>query len=82
MVITEFYENTGKYILVKTYSTNNVYINKVGTNEKYGIAIDIGYYNTNTQSYLPLNFSYIETDKKIKTKEEIEKELEELEYGK
>lgn len=59
-------------MLVKTYSTENFKIQKVGTNEMYEEAIDIGYYNASTQSYSPLNYSYIETNEKIKTEEELE----------
>lgn len=81
MVKTDFYKNTNKYILVKTYSSENFKIQKVGTNEIYDMAIDIGYYNSNTQSYLPLNYSYIETNEKIKTQEEIEQELQTLQKG-
>ena len=77
MIKTDFYKKTDKYVLVKTYSSENFKIQKVGTNEIYDRAIDIGYYNASTQSYLPLNYSYIETSEKIKTREEIEKELEE-----
>ena len=66
MIITEYYKNTndGK-ILVKTYSNENFYIKKVGINEIYEMAIDIGYYDNNTQSYKPTYYFYEETQEKI-----------------
>lgn len=42
MIIREFYSQRKDGVkLFKTYSDKNVYIAKVGTNEKYDVAIDI-----------------------------------------
>ena len=42
MIIKEFYKTREDGInLYKTYSSQNVYIHKIGTNEEYAEAIDI-----------------------------------------
>ena len=64
MIIKEFYRTRQDGVnLFKTYSDKNVYIQKVGTDEVYDIAIDIeGAY-----------YTYVElTDKPIEKETEIE----------
>ena len=65
MIIKEFYRTRQDGVnLFKTYSDKGVYIQKVGTDEVYDIAIDIeGAY-----------YTYVETDKPIEIKEEAELE--------
>ena len=64
MIIKEFYKTREDGInLYRTYSTENFYIRKVGTDEVYSEAIDV-------ESAF---YSYEETDKKIE--DEIENEL-------
>lgn len=77
MIITEYYRNTndGK-VLVKTYSNENFYIKKVEINEIYEMAVDIGYYDYNTQSYKPTYYVYEETQELIKREELIEEGVE------
>ena len=54
MIIKEFYiTRKDRVHLYKTYSTKNVYIQKVGTDEIYSIAYDV----------IENNFDYIETEK-------------------
>lgn len=56
MIITDFLKTRHDGVnLYETHSDNNVYIQKVGTNEKYISVIDV----ENS------GFSYVETDKKI-----------------
>lgn len=50
-------------ILVKTYSTENKYIKQVETGLIYDVAIDIA--KSNNDTYQPLKYTYIETDKEI-----------------
>lgn len=71
MIKTILYKKNDKHILVKTYSTENFKIQKVGTDKVYESAIDIGYYNSSTQSYCPLSYIYFETNEKIETQEEL-----------
>ena len=77
MVITKYFRNTndGK-VLVETYSNENYFIKKVGTDNMYENAIDIGYYDYNTQSYKPTYYVYEETQELIKREELIEKGVE------
>ena len=56
MIITEFYKTRNDGVnLFKTYSDNNLMIQKVGTDEIYTSAIDV----ENS------GFEYVETDKPI-----------------
>lgn len=56
MIIREFYSQRKDGVkLFKTYSDKNVYITKVGTSEKYDIAIDIE----------TAEFEYVETEEVI-----------------
>ena len=68
MIKCEYY-NTRKdgVILVKSYSDSNKYIKQVETSIEYTDAIDIGYLNGD--SYVPLNYNYIETDIDIEIEE-------------
>lgn len=77
MIKTDYLRTTtdGK-ILVETYSDENYIIKKIGTNETYDKARDIGYYDTNTNSYKPMYYSYKETEELIKTEEDFIKEKE------
>lgn len=61
MIVKEFYRTREDGIMLfKTYSDKNVYIQKVGTNEVYAEAIDVG----------NVMYRYEETDKPIKKLEE------------
>lgn len=61
MIVKEFYLTRKDGVnLYKTYSDKGVYIQKVGTNEVYDIAIDI--------ENAP--YTYVETDKPIEKGEE------------
>lgn len=61
MIVKEFYRTREDGIMLfKTYSDKNVYIQKVGTNEVYTEAIDVG----------NVMYCYEETDKPIKKLEE------------
>ena len=64
-------------ILVKTYSDLNYYVQKVGTDEKYAEAIDIGemYYEYGKAKYRPKFFNYVETNELIE--EELLEEINE-----
>lgn len=56
MIVREFYQTRQDGVnLFRTYSNENKYIHKVGTNEEYSEAIDIE----------SAPYEYIETDKKI-----------------
>ena len=72
MIKTDYFKTTndGK-VLVKTYSTTNMYIMKTNGKVEYLSAIDIGIWCDSTNSYKPLNCSYVETD--IPIKREVEK---------
>lgn len=60
MIIKEFYVTRKDGVnLYKTYSDKNVYIQKVGTDEEYDIAIDV-----ENAPYI-----YEETDRKIESEE-------------
>lgn len=61
MIIKEFFRTRNDGVnLYKTYSDKGLYIQKVGTNEVYDIAIDV--------ENAP--YTYVETDKPIETEEE------------
>ena len=65
MVIKEYYSTRKDSVnLYRTYSDQNLYIQKVGTEEVYDEAIDV---ETAT-------FEYVETDKPIEEPEEIEEQ--------
>ena len=60
-------------ILVKTYSDLNHYVQKVGTNEIYDEAIDVGemYFEYGKTKYRPKFYNYVETNELIeRVKEE------------
>lgn len=77
MIKTNYLRTTSENkILVETYSDENYIIKKIGTNETYKKAIDIGYYDANTNSYKPTHYSYEETEELIKTREDFIKEKE------
>lgn len=77
MIKTNYLRTTiDNKILVETYSDENYIIKKIGTNETYAKAIDIGYYDSSTDSYKPMRYSYEETEELIKTKEDFIKERE------
>ena len=62
MIVREFYQTRQDGVnLFRTYSTENKYIRKVGTNEEYSEAIDIE----------GAPYSYMETDKEIEQYEDI-----------
>lgn len=82
MIKTELYKTlSNETLLVKTFSTNNVYIRKSDSEAPYESAVDLGIYDETTNSYKPLHHTYIETSEKIKTPEEIEAELKNLEVS-
>jgi hypothetical protein len=61
MIVREFYRKREDGVnLYKTYSDNNKYIKKVGTDEIYSEAIDVEF----------ANFKYVETDIEIENYEE------------
>ena len=61
MIVKEYYATSKDGVdLHKTYSDKGLYIQKVGTNEVYDIAIDI--------ENAP--YTYVETDKPIESEEE------------
>ena len=71
MIKTEYYgTRTDGVILVKTYSTENKYIEQLETNLEYNIAIDVGIEENNI--YKPKFYSYEETDKIIEINQPIE----------
>lgn len=60
MIVREFYMQREDGVnLFRTYSDNNKYIRKVGTNEEYSEAIDVE----------DAPYSYEETDKEIEYEE-------------
>ena len=62
MIVREFYRQRMDGVnLFRTYSDENKYIKKVGTNEEYSEAIDIE----------GAPYEYIETDKEIEQYDEI-----------
>ena len=62
MIVREFYQTRQDGVnLFRTYSDDNKYIKKVGTNEEYSEAIDIE----------GAPYEYEETDKEIEQYEEI-----------
>jgi hypothetical protein len=62
MIVREFYTQRMDGVnLFRTYSNNNKYIRKVGTNEEYIEAIDIE----------GAPYEYVETDREIEQYEEI-----------
>lgn len=62
MIVREFHQTRQDGVnLFRTYSDENKYIKKVGTNEEYSEAIDIE----------GAPYSYLETDKEIEKYEEI-----------
>lgn len=62
MIVREYYETRKDGVnLYRTYSDENKYIRKVGTNEEYSEAIDIE----------GAPYEYEETDKEIEKYEEI-----------
>jgi hypothetical protein len=62
MIVREFYLTRQDGVnLFRTYSDENKYIKKVGTNEEYSEAIDIE----------GAPYEYVETDKEIEQYEEI-----------
>ena len=62
MIKKEFYRKRKDGVnLYKTYSTDNLYIRKIGTNEIYDVAIDVE----------SAPYEYEETDEIIETEEEI-----------
>lgn len=61
MIVKEFYQTRQDGVkLFRTYSDENKYIQKVGTNEVYSEAIDIE----------DAPYEYVETDKEIETIED------------
>lgn len=67
---TEFFETRQDGVpLVKTYSVNKKMIKKVGTEDLYDEAIDVGMLNSNNE-WVPALYSYEETDKAIETNKE------------
>jgi hypothetical protein len=82
MIKTELYKIlSDQTLLVKTFSTNNVYIKRSDSEAPYESAVDLGIYDETTNSYRPLHNTYIEISEKIKTPEEIEAELKNLEVS-
>lgn len=70
MVKTIYYKTTQDgEILVKTYSTNNFYLLKKGKTTRYGSAVDLGYYDLDTNEYKPLYEKYTETNILIESEE-------------
>lgn len=69
MVKHEYYtkRNDG-VVLVKTYSTTNHYIKQVETGYEYDVAIDVA--TLKDGAYVPLKYTYVETDKEIEKEEE------------
>ena len=67
MIKTELLRTDDKTILVKTYSTENKYINQVETGNEYTEAVDIGILENGI--YKPKYYTYIETNKLIETSE-------------
>jgi hypothetical protein len=62
MIVREFYQIRQDGVnLFRTYSDENKYIKKVGTNEEYSEAIDIE----------GAPYTYMETDKEIEQYEEL-----------
>ncbi len=67
MIVTEFYSTRKDGVnLYKTYSDNNLMIQKVGTNEIYSEAVDV----ENS------GFEYVETDTPVPERKERKKETE------
>lgn len=63
MIVREFYQTRQDGVnLFRTYSNENKYIRKVGTNEEYSEAIDIE----------GAPYTYEETDREIERMEEME----------
>lgn len=63
MVKTDFYKQLpNDTMLVKTFSTSGFYIKKSNEEFLYVDAVDIGYYDEETQQYFPLNKQYTETE--------------------
>ena len=67
MIKTELLRTDDKTILVKTYSTENKYINQVETGNEYTEAVDIGILENGI--YKQKYYTYIETNKLIETSE-------------
>lgn len=66
MIVREFFRQREDGVnLFRTYSDENKYIKKVGTNEEYSEAIDIE----------GAPYEYEETDKEIEKHEEIEEHI-------
>lgn len=63
MIKTELYKQEKNTLLVKTYSTENKYIEQVDTGLEYSEAIDIGVYENGI--YTPKKYIYIESQKEI-----------------
>jgi hypothetical protein len=62
MIVREFYQTRQDGVnLFRTFSNENKYIKKVGTNEEYSEAIDIE----------GAPYEYVETDREIEEYEEI-----------
>lgn len=77
MIKTDYLRTTtdGK-VLVKTYSDKNYLIKKTNSDMHYDIAVDIGYYDSETECYKPSYYTYEETEELIKKEEDFIKEKE------
>lgn len=66
MIVTEFYSTRKDGVnLYKTYSDKNMYIHKVGTDEKYEEAIDVegsGYAYEETDKVIEDDYEMVEQD--------------------
>ncbi len=63
MIVREFYKTRNDWVnLYRTYSNENCYIQKVGTDEIYSEAIDVE----------DSQYEYIETEQKIEEIKEVE----------
>ena len=65
---TELFKIDNNRILVKTYSTENLKIRQLETDNVYEEAVDVGYLENGI--YKPKNYTYIETEEKIESIEE------------
>lgn len=65
---TELFKIDNNRILVKTYSTENLKIRQLETDNVYDEAVDVGYLENGI--YKPKNYTYIETEEKIEQEQE------------
>ena len=66
MIKTEYYmTRSDNEILVKSYSTENKYINQFETGAEYDIAVDVGVLENGV--YKPKYYTYTETNELIET---------------